>query len=253
MSRYNEIRHVENRGFTSGLMAVLTLFLLAAGGCVWVSMGIVASDRWPIRWLEVNGSFQRVSAEQLRATMAPLIEDSFFTIDLHRMRDGAERISWVSAVRIRKTWPDTVSVSIEEYTPVAHWNQGRLVSDQGESFTVPEADGIQGLPWLQGPDERLQEVLTTWVDYSDLLLALGLEISSLKLDRRGAWSMVLSNGTRVRLGRQAPGERFRRLLSSWDSLLEEQGSPPQDIDMRYTNGFAVLWPQKMDRDTGAGS
>ena len=44
----------------------------------WVSMGIVAKDRWPIRWLEINGNFQRVSAEQLRAGLIPLISSSFF-------------------------------------------------------------------------------------------------------------------------------------------------------------------------------
>ena len=253
MNRYSEVRHSGNRGFTSGILVVITLFLLTAAGFAWVSMGIVASDRWPIRWLEVNGSFQRVSAEQLRASMAPLIDASFFTIDLQEMNDAAVRISWVSSVKVQKRWPDTVSVSIEEFKPIAHWNRGRLVSDRGEAFAVPEADGIQGLPWLQGPDERLEEVLQSWSEYSDLLVALGLEIRSLKLDRRGAWSLVLNNGTQVHLGREAPGERFDRFLSSWDALIREQAAPPQDIDMRYTNGFAVLWPQHMEKGTGTDS
>ena len=253
MNRYSEIRHAGNRGFASGILVVSTLFLLTAAGFAWVSMGIVASDRWPIRWLEVNGSFQRVSAEQLRARMAPLIDASFFTIDLQEMNDAAGRISWVSSVQVQKRWPDTVSVSIEEFKPIAHWNRGCLVSDRGEAFAVPEADGIQGLPWLQGPDERLEEVLQSWSEYSDLLVSLGLEIRSLKLDRRGAWSLVLNNGTQVHLGRETPGERFDRFLSSWDALIREQAAPPQDIDMRYTNGFAVLWPQHMDKRTGADS
>lgn len=253
MNRYREIRHQGNRGFASGLLAVITLFLAAVAGAAWVGMGIVASDRWPIKWLEVNGSFQRVSAEQLRATMAPLIEDNFFTIDMNAIRVAAERISWVSAVRVQKSWPDTVSVSIEEYEPVAHWNRGRLVSDRGVAFTVPEADGIQGLPWLQGPDERLGEVLESWTEFSELLVPLGLEVSRLRLDQRGSWSMVLNNGTQVRLGRQSPETRFRRLLASWDALTGEKPLPPQDIDLRYTNGFAVVWPQLMEQDTGADS
>ena len=82
MNRYTELRYSGNRGFASGVLAVITLFLLAVGGIAWVSMGIVANDRWPIRWLELNGGFQRVSAEQLRASMTPLIDESFFTIDL---------------------------------------------------------------------------------------------------------------------------------------------------------------------------
>jgi cell division protein FtsQ len=194
-----------------------------------------------------------VSAERLRASMSPLIDASFFTIDLQNMRETAALIPWVDEVTVRKIWPETVSVSIVEHQPLAHWNRGRLVSRKGEVFAVPEADGIQGLPWLSGPDARLDDVLGAWTDYSEQLAALDLEIRNLALDRRGAWSMVLNNGTRVQLGRQSPDERFSRLLMSWNALVDEQEVPPQDIDMRYTNGFAVQWPMHRVGTTGKGS
>ena len=163
MNRYMEFNYQSNRGFASSILAVIALFLLAVGGAGWVSMGIVANDRWPIRWLELNGGFQRVSAEQLRASISPLIDESFFTIDLQELRDAATRISWVSSVRIQKNWPDTVMVTIEEFTPIAHWNRGQLISHKGEAFSVPEADEIQGLPWLRGPEGQLDEVLRSLV------------------------------------------------------------------------------------------
>jgi cell division protein FtsQ len=243
----------ENRGFANGLLPVIMLFLLAAGGIGWVCMGIVAKDRWPIRWLELNGAFQRVSAEQLRASMTPLIKDSFFTTDLHELGSAARRISWVSSVNIQKKWPDTVTVTIEEFSPIAHWNKGQLISKSGEVFSVPEADEIQGLPRLQGPQERLDEVLHHWSEFSDALVSLGLEISELSLDMRGAWSMQLSNGTRIQLGRDFARDRLQRLLASWDALMFEQEIPPQDVDLRYTNGFAVLWPQLPDTAKGTDS
>lgn len=249
MNRYMHIGLAGNRGFASGLFTVVTLFLLSVAGIAWVSMGIVANDRWPIRWLELNGAFQRVSAEQLRASMTPLIDESFFTIDLQEMRDAATRISWISSVNVQKEWPDTVVVSIEEYVPVAHWNRGRLISLEGEVFAVPEADEIQGMPWLQGPDQRLDEVLANWAEFSELLAPMGLQINGLSLDQRGAWSMQLDNGTHVQLGRNAARDRFMRLLASWDSLMEEQAAPPQDVDLRYTNGFAVRWPQHLETGT----
>ena len=253
MNRYTEMRPANSRGFASGVLALVTLFLMAAAGIAWVSMGIVANDRWPIRWLELNGGFQRVSAEQLRASMTPLIDESFFTIDLQELRGAAARISWVSSVRIQKKWPDTVTVSIEEFVPIAHWNRGQLISEKGAAFPVPEADEIQGLPWLRGPQERLDEVLRHWSEFSELLLPMGLEISGLNLDRRGAWAMQLSNGTYVQLGRDDARERLQRLLASWDSLMRERAAPPQDVDLRYSNGFAVLWPQHLAITTGTDS
>lgn len=128
-----------------------------------------------------------------------------------------------------------------------------MISEDGISFSVPEADGIQGLPWLIGPDARLHEVLDSWAGFSEMLAPSGLEISRLELDQRGAWAMDLSNGTRVQLGREFAQERLQRLLVSWESLMFEQAMPPRDVDMRYTNGFAVLWPQHAETAKGTDS
>jgi len=231
-------------------LLVVALFLAMLGVCAWVGMGIITSERWPIRWLEISGNFQRVSAEQLRANLSAEVGASFFTADLRGLQEAATRISWVSDVQVQKRWPDTIRIAVEEYVPVAHWNRGQLVSDAGERFAVPEADEIQGLPWLEGPEERLEEVLHTWVELDQLLMPVGLEISQLRLDGRGAWSMVLDNGTQVQLGRGSTRERLQRLLASWDALLRDRESPPRDVDLRYTNGFAVLWPQVVEQRSG---
>jgi cell division protein FtsQ len=246
VNRYAEINYQGSRGFSSGLLVVLVLFIAAMASMAWVSLGIVAKDRWPIRWLEINGNFQRVSAEQLRAGLTPLISSSFFAIDLQDLRDAADRISWVSDVKVQKKWPDTVMVEVDEYQPFAHWNSGQLISSKGEAFSVPEADGLQGLPWLRGPENRLGQMLDGWTRFNDELVAAGLEIQQLNLDQRGAWSLVLTNGTTVHLGREAAHERLQRLMSSWDVLLQDRTVSPIDVDLRYTNGFAVNWPQQSD-------
>jgi cell division protein FtsQ len=229
------------RGFASSLLVVAMLFLATLAVIAWVGMGIVNSERWPIRWLEINGAFQRVSAEQLRANLSSEVGSSFFTVDMGAVRDSAIRIPWVSAVQVQKQWPDTIRVSVEEYVPVAHWNNGQLVASSGRLFEVPEADEIQGLPWLEGPDARLQEVLQTWVGLDELLVPLGLEIVHMSLDGRGAWSLRLDNGTHIQLGRDSTVERLERLLASWESLMVKREAPPLDVDLRYTNGFAVAW------------
>ncbi len=247
------INYYPSRGFSYGLVLILLLFVMTIAGFAWVTMGIVARDRWPIRWLEINGSFQRVSAEQLRASLTPLIASSFFTIDLQVLRDAADRNSWVSVINIQKRWPDTVVVNVEEFVPFAHWNRGQLISSRGEAFSVPEADNIQGLPWLRGPQDQLAQVLKNWTRFNHELLSSGLEITRMTLDERGSWSMVLNNGTQVRLGRNAPWKRLQRLMSGWDSLLQGQAAPPRDVDLRYTNGFAVLWPRESSRHTGKDS
>ena len=239
-----------SRGQASGMLVLLTLFLASIAGIAWIAFSMVAPDRWPIRWLEVNGEFQRISAEQLRASLSTGMNDSYFTVDIGALEAAARRNAWVSSVRVQKIWPDTVAVTVREYQPVAHWNSGTLVSSDGMPFSVPEADELQGLPWLKGPEGRLDDVLTVWAGIDEALLPLGLEVERLTLDDRGSWSMQLDNGTKVFLGRDSMEERLDRLLSGWEPLMEQQDVPPQGIDLRYTNGFAVAWPVNGEQNNG---
>jgi cell division protein FtsQ len=236
------IRHA--RGFSSSLAMTMLVLALACAGVAWVYTGMTTRQQWPVRWLEVDGGFERVSAEQVRAGLAPLVTGSFFTVDLEAVRAAAFRQPWVAEVSVQKAWPDTVKVHLQEHVPIAHWTQNRLVSAKGRAFEVPGADEIQGLPWLQGPEESLETVLSAWQEFNNVLQPVGLEIGRIQLDRRGAWSLVLNRGTSIQLGREDALERLRRLVASWPGLMSGKDLEPAAVDLRYTNGFAVRWPEK---------
>jgi cell division protein FtsQ len=247
-TRYSGTR---NAGFGSGFFVTLLLFAVAAGGISWVYTGMVASERWPIRWMQVDGPFDRVSAEQIRAKLASRVNQSFFTVDLNAIRAATAQMPWVSHVEVQKSWPDTVHVRVEEFEPVAHWGEDELVSDQGVAFSVPGAGGMQGLPSLFGPPGELERVWEHWHRFNQELLPLGLEVETIRLDRRGSWSLILSNGTEVDLGRADELPRIQRLVASWNSLAGERNLPPQGVDLRYTNGFAVRWPESSGEAAGS--
>jgi cell division protein FtsQ len=218
------------------------LFLVAAAGVTWISMGIFTRDQWPIRWLEVSGAFERVAAERVRTRLEPLVDGSYFTVDLGALRMATRDLDWVADVQVSKQWPDTVQVRVYEYTPLAHWTGDRLLAAGGIAFEVPGAREFQGLPWLEGPDGAEQEVFETWKTYNETLFKVGLEIDRIRLDRRGAWYLELNNGTRVHIGREDANERLDRLVASWPELNRLYEKAPMIIDLRYANGFAVRWP-----------
>jgi cell division protein FtsQ len=232
------------RGSSGSLAMTLLVLAVACAGVAWVYTGMTTRQQWPVRWLQVDGAFERVSAEQVRAGLAPLVNGSFFTVDLEAVRAAAFRQPWVSEVSVQKAWPDTVKVHLKEHVPIAHWTQNRLVSARGTPFKVPGADEIQGLPWLQGPEESLETVLSAWQEFNNELQPVGLEISRIRFDRRGAWSLVLYGGTTIQLGREDALERLRRLVASWPDLMSGRDVEPLAVDLRYTNGFAVRWPGK---------
>ena len=235
-----------NRGFSTGVVVTLLLFILTAAGVVWVYNGMIARERWPIRWLEVDGPFERVSAEQVRASLAPLVNGSFFTVNTRVMREVAGAMPWVASVSVQKIWPDTVQVTIHEHTPVVHWVDGYMLDAYGQPFTVPAADEIQGLPWLESPQSQLGLVFENWKIFDDRLEIIGQQIDRLTLDPRGSWSARLSGGTEVKFGKGDIYKNLDMLVSTWAGLMQGQATSPVSVDLRYTNGFAVLWPQNIE-------
>ncbi|MGA9575916.1 MAG: FtsQ-type POTRA domain-containing protein [Lysobacterales bacterium] len=235
-----------SRGFGTGVVFVMLLFVVAVAGTVWVYNGMIAQERWPIRWLEIDGPFERVSAEQVRARLAPLVSGSFFTVNTRVMRETASEMPWVASVSVQKTWPDTVQVTIHEYTPVVHWVDDYLLDASGQPFSVPSAKEIQGLPWLESTPGQLEVVFENWKKFDDKLVLIGQQVDRLTLDARGSWSARLSGGTEVKFGKGDIFSSLDTLVSTWAGLMQGQALPPVSIDLRYTNGFAVLWSQNID-------
>ncbi len=238
------------RGFSASVIVILLLFVFATAGVAWVYTGMIAQERWPIRWLEIDGPFERVSAEQVRSSLAPLVKGSFFTVETDLMREIVSNTPWVSAVTVQKSWPDTIHVTIHEHTPVVHWINGYLLDARGQRFIVPSADEIRGLPWLDGPEGQLEIVFENWKKFDDRLVHIGQQIERLTLDPRGSWSASLSGGTEVRFGKGDIFKNLDMLVTTWAGLMQGQALPPVSVDLRYTNGFAVLWPQNIDAIVG---
>lgn len=245
-----QLRISGSAGFSAGIVLVVLLFVLACAGALWVYQGMTTQERWPIRWLEIDGPFQRVSAEQLRARLAPLATGSFFTVDVGKLRAAVAKMAWVADVKIRKNWPDTIQVTVYEYTPLAHWINGSLVAADGRAFKVAAADALQGLPWLEGPESQLPVVFEHWQKIDRELVSIGQHTERLSLDARGSWSVQLNGGTEVHLGKGDIFEKLDTLVKTWGDLMDGKPLPPVAVDLRYTNGFAVLWPTRTDKIAG---
>lgn len=232
---------------TLASLVLLGSLVLAA---LWMRSGLIGSEQWPIRWLDVEGELQRTSTSQIRAAAAVSASRGFFAVDLARVRADIEALPWVASAEVSRHWPDALSIRVVEHRPVARWNESRLFSHRGEVFEAVGSDGMQGLARLVGPENRREEVLDTWLWMQRELAAVGLDIRRLAVDERGAWRLELGNGVELILGREQVDERLARFISVHDLL---RGDPrrAQRIDMRYTNGLAVRWagtePSEGDR------
>ena len=229
------------------LMGWILALALVALPVVAVVNGWVGGERWPLRTLRVQGDLHRVDETGLRAAVLPFSKRGFFAVPLDDIQAAVNVVPWVEHADVRKHWPDVLEVRIREHRPYARWGNDRLLSQQGTLFAGGSVmDMPKGLPLLDGPDARVPDVVALYNEARERLANAG-GVRGVAVDRRGSWSITLANGTDVVLGRndtQARLQRFAQLLPRLAA--QHPGQQLTRADLRYTNGFALVWAELPD-------
>ena len=207
--------------------------------------GWFAAGRWPVTQLTVQGEFRHVNMDEIRAAVLPRLGKGFFALNLDSVQQAVAALPWVESVEARKRWPDTLQLRVIERQPFARWNDKQLISRQGKVFDAPiGAADASALPDLEGPDDRLAEVVSFYADVRKAFAGTHLAINGVALTARGSWSVTTANGARIVIGdRDLAGARLRRFLDVYPQLMAGHDEGFVYADLRYTNGFAVRWPQ----------
>jgi cell division protein FtsQ len=213
---------------------------LVAAPVVAVLNGWIGGERWPMRRLVLTAEFHQVDEAQVQAAVAPHVRRGFFAVDLERLRADLGKLPWVRRVEVRKRWPDRLDVMIAEYRPLARWTGDRMLSENGELFSAPRGEGAE-LPLFEGPEARRTELMSFYSQAKPLFLGDGLQIDTLALSARGSWTLWLSDGTRVDVGRGDPQRRLERFARLLPRLRAGDHRQLLRADLRYTNGFALTW------------
>ena len=216
---------------------------LAAGTLLaLVAVGLLHAVNQPIERVVVSGRLQHVSPLDVeRVVRARLNGAGLVTVNLADIGRGLATLPWVDSATVQRSWPRGLAIDIVEQIAVARWNGTGLVNGRGELF-LPNAHFLPPeLPELAGPTDSEQEVTTRYLAMQGRLTELGLRLTTLTLDARGAWNFTLDDGVLVRLGRTQVDARFDRFVLAATNLVRSRAADIAYVDMRYGNGFAVGW------------
>ena len=195
----------------------------------------------PLQRLSIEGDFKRVTAAELGAAIRPQLNGGFVSVDLQAIRAVVESLPWVAEVHVRRRWPDGVHVRVREQDAIARWDGEHLLNSSGEVFVKVAPDAFAELPVLRGPDGSEARVTERYKALGMELRSVSLQLESVRLDLRVAWSIRLANGPEVRFGRSDVDGRIERFLQLAAGPLANRFNRIRYIDMRYSNGFAVGW------------
>lgn len=198
-------------------------------------------DTWfAIQKIEIKGDFKYAVEDDLQADFSSLLGQSLLGVSLSDSLVVVLSSEWVASAEIRKVWPNTLQVLVHEYTPLAYWGDRQLISTSAVVITPREVPELP-LTKLYGPEDSSGVVLEQFGLVSQVLAFTSLRVATLTLEPRGAWSIVFTNGVKVKLGREEILERLQRFIAVYKSDLSGRIDQITSVDARYPHGVAVGW------------
>lgn len=220
------------------LLSLLTIFIVLGGiywGCQWFS----DPTNLPLERVVIHAPYQHVARATLEQHIAPYVNKNFVTLNAVKLRRELHKLAWIKKVQLKRVWPDTIIVTVEEQQPLARWGNEGVLSVSGEIFN-PEPESIPtDLPVFDGPVDMAKAMVSNYREFQSELDKENLKIVALKVNPRHAWELRLEGGTVLKLGQGKYLERLGLVVKAWPKLTKERTVNLNSIDARYTNGVAV--------------
>ena len=194
---------------------------------------------FPLRAVELTQAPQRVPVELLEKVVHEQVSGNFFTVDLEQTRQAFEKLPWVRKVSVRRKFPWSLQVEVEEQVALAHWNGKELVNTHGEVFA---GSSEQVLPDFIGQPDTSAQVTQMYGELSATLQPMKQQIAQISLSPRFAWQVRLDSGLVLELGRDEMQQRLARFVKVYPYSLSALARPVKHVDLRYRNGFAAYLP-----------
>lgn len=242
------------RFFKAVLIVSAMLLLLAA--VAMSSFPRYAESFFTIRAVELTGEIDHISSVHFRRALGNTTNGTFFNINLDAIREAALRAPWVKAVNVRRVWPDKINIEIKEYKALALWEDGRLVSVDGELFAAnpEEADNPMALPEFFGPSEMVQEVTRRYKRFNKMLQVVmpKARVTEVSVNDRNSWALAIASDkippTRIELGVEHDDwtleDRFGVVIVQYPDIVKLMKGAPSSIDARYELAFSATLPEK---------
>lgn len=218
----------------------LSILGLLACDLYWGFEYVTRPGRWPVTRIEVQGELRYQQTAEIEQHLAGIDFGNFFMLDLDQVYQRIATLPWVSRASVKRRWPDLLRIELAEQEPAVYWGKQGMLNQDGMLFEP--ATRIEG-PWAQldGPQGQHGEVWQVYLQLQEILASEHLELKSLSLSDRQAWSLQLRDGLKLYLGKDKLFERIQMFLDVYPALILPALERLDYIDLRYDTGMAMGW------------
>ncbi|WOG26171.1 cell division protein FtsQ/DivIB [Endozoicomonas sp. 8E] len=218
----------------------LTVISALAVALLWIWPVLMMWVNQPIARVEVRSTFNYLEPGDVEKQLAPWLVNRFFYLDLEEMRRAVLDMPWVRKASLRREWPDTLIVRLEERKPIARWQDDGLIDEDGEVFRPGSLEAFNKLPKLAGMEDRSEDVMQQYLAFSQVIRPLGVAVRELRLSTTDSWWLKVDH-VDVNLGRDRRMERLQRFIRLYHARLDDRWQDVKRVDLRYLNGASVAW------------
>ncbi len=221
-----------------------------------VYLYLAEPGRFPINTVKISASFEHISRAEIEKILDKYNNNNSMLLPISSLQADLRSLPWAKSIEIKRIWPDTLKIMIEEKQPIAIWKNNFITNDGSMIVAaiqdIQKQNRIRSLPKLSGPDKQYQEVLQNFEKLSKLLSAYGLHAESLNLRDNQSWDLYLDDGVVLRLGKKDFEKRVLGFCKAYSTELVDKPEKMTSVDLRYPHGMAVQWnvSNKQREDNG---
>jgi cell division protein FtsQ len=207
---------------------VVLVVLLVVTALALTGIGLTRSAALDVDHIEVLGA-DRTNVDGLIGASGLSLGAPMTELDLNGARDAVAALPWIADVRIKRQWPNRISIAVRERTPVAvvptaddRW---ALVDETGQILTVSAGASdrwirLEGVDPATGPSDSLDADAEGALGVAAALPAeLRGGVERISVDDAGQIELRFRTGQTARLGTaDALDAKFEALSAVFDQV-----------------------------------
>jgi cell division protein FtsQ len=223
--------------------AVLAGILAIAIGAYYALHTLGTLTVYPLKHLSFGGN-KHLTDDELRSIAGVHLGESLIVLSNKNISRELLKSPWINAVTVRKEFPDTISVTIQETEPFALLELSDhlfLVDEQGKILEELQGNSVPFLPVVTGDPAKESRGFA-----EALKLVRAMNVKGFTAEREQI-EIVAHNphelsakldGTVVKIGEGRYEEKLDRLVRLEEDL-QKMGIPVDYIDIRFENRSVV--------------
>lgn len=222
-------------------LPLIILLVVTVGLASWGVHYLRKPATLPFQKVQVSNPVEYINVQQIQQLAWNNLEGGFFSLNVAKLKTALLKEPWIKNISIRREWPSTLDLVVNERQPEARWGKLGVLSSQGVVFYPKQSSIPKDLPEIAAPAGSEKEVLDNFQKLRKSIEILGLNLDFVAVTIRMEYCVTLSNGVKVVLGHDDILARFQRFVNLYPQVIGNRSHQVLRVDLRYPNGLAVEW------------